>query len=150
MKTKNGKRVVTKLSLIMDMLDIGMPVNEIAKTAKTTPGYVNFVRSRMRNALKDAAGAVKPKGSTNTRTSILDDAKEIIYGDREKTYGAPDKNLNRIAALWSAYAGVNFNANDVCLMMVLLKAARLINDPTHRDSLTDMCGYAALMERIQK
>jgi hypothetical protein len=82
--------------------------------------------------------------------SILDEAKEIIYGDREKTYGAPDKNLNMIADLWAAYKGVDFTAEDVCQMMILLKVARLANDPRHRDSQIDLCGYAALMERIQK
>ena len=90
--------------------------------------------------------AIKPE----MPKSILDEAREIIYGDREKTYGAPDKNLAKIAALWTAYTGFNLNANDVCLMMILLKVARLTNDATHRDSLTDLCGYAALMERIQK
>jgi len=38
----------------------------------------------------------------------------------------------------------------VCQMMILLKVARLANDPRHRDSQIDLCGYAALMERIQK
>ena len=85
-----------------------------------------------------------------TPSSILDEAKEIIYGDREKTYGAPDKNLNMIAELWGAYHGVLFTAEDVCNMMILLKVARLANDPKHRDSQIDLCGYAALMERIQK
>jgi hypothetical protein len=35
-------------------------------------------------------------------------------------------------------------------MMTLLKAARLGNDVTHRDSLVDAAGYLALLERIQK
>lgn len=82
--------------------------------------------------------------------SILDEAQEIIYGDREKTYGAPDKNLKMIGDLWAAYSGVPFTAEDVCNMMILLKVARLANDPKHRDSQVDLCGYAALMERIQK
>tara|TARA_R110000868_G_scaffold366167_1_gene629078 strand:+ start:537 stop:803 length:267 start_codon:yes stop_codon:yes gene_type:complete len=85
-----------------------------------------------------------------TPSSILDEAKEIIYGDREKTYGAPDKNLKMIGDLWTAYKGVGFSAEDVCQMMILLKVARLANDPKHRDSQIDLCGYAALMERIQK
>ena len=84
------------------------------------------------------------------KPSILDEAQEIIYGDREKTYGAPDKNLKMIGDLWTAYSGVPFTAEDVCNMMILLKVARLANDPKHRDSQVDLCGYAALMERIQK
>ena len=88
--------------------------------------------------------------------SILDEAKDIIYGDREKTYGAPDKNLKAIAGYWANHLHTRFGVyhdvtpEDVCIMMVLLKAARLGNDITHRDSQVDAVGYLALMERIQK
>ena len=38
-------------------------------------------------------------------TNILEDAYNIIYGDREKTYGHPSKNLSTIAVMWKAYLG---------------------------------------------
>lgn len=87
--------------------------------------------------------------------SVLDEAKEIIYGDREKTYGHPSKNLEVIARMWSAYlkaTGVTcaLDPQDIAVMMVLLKAARLGNDPSHRDSIVDICGYAALVERCKE
>lgn len=88
--------------------------------------------------------------------SVLQAAHNIIYGDREKTYGAPAKNLNVIADYWSVHLNakhgtdLQLTAEDVCGMMILLKQARLANDPTHIDSLTDICGYAALQERVQK
>lgn len=89
--------------------------------------------------------------------SILKEANAIIYGDREKTYGHPSKNLNTIATMWSAYMlakqaerGSLFTAKDVATMMILLKAARLANNPDHRDSLVDICGYAALVERCDE
>ena len=89
-----------------------------------------------------------------TAKSVLDEAKEIIYGDREKTYGKPSKNLECIAQMWNAYLksmGSNeLEAKDVACMMVLLKTARLANDPTHRDSIVDICGYAALVERCDE
>ena len=109
-------------------------------------------RQTVKSMLRQSYEArVKPRIRMQaTPTSILDEAKEIIYGDREKTYGAPDKNLKMIGDLWTAYKGVGFSAEDVCQMMILLKVARLANDPKHRDSQIDLCGYAALMERIQK
>jgi hypothetical protein len=82
--------------------------------------------------------------------SVLDEAKDIIYGDREKTYGKPSKNLETIAVFWSEYIGTKLSAKDVAVMMVLLKAARLRNDITHRDSVVDICGYAALIERCDE
>jgi len=83
--------------------------------------------------------------------NILEEAQTIIYGDREQTYGSPSKNLQQIADLWSVYLGntTALTCEDVCNMMILLKVARLQNQPTHRDSQVDICGYAALMERIQ-
>ena len=87
--------------------------------------------------------------------SILKEANTIIYGDREKTYGHPSKNLQTIAVMWNAYIKAKPNqehltAKDVAAMMVLLKTARLANNPEHRDSLVDICGYAALIERCDE
>jgi len=103
-----------------------------------------------------ANGAKPPIRMQAQPVSILDDAREIIYGDREKTYGSPDKNLVAIAGYWSNHILTRFGVHhaitgsDVCIMMTLLKAARLGNDITHRDSLVDAVGYLALLERIQK
>lgn len=90
--------------------------------------------------------------------SVLTEAHELIYGDREKVYGTPDKNLNTIAAYWTAHLRAaeliapedSITVDDVCTMMILLKTARLATSPNHHDSLVDVAGYAALMERVQK
>lgn len=94
--------------------------------------------------------AIKPK------VSVLEEAQTIIYGDREKTYGHPAKNLKTIANMWSAYmnnmddGNFNITAKDVAAMMMLVKVARFANDPSHRDNLVDVCGYAALIERCDE
>lgn len=91
--------------------------------------------------------------------TVLHEAERIIYGDREMTYGHPSKNLWTIARLWTAYVdaasdnalqGKEFTAKDVALMMILVKTARLANNDSHRDSVVDICGYAALMERCDE
>ena len=90
-------------------------------------------------------------------TSILSEAHSIIYGDRERTYGSPAKNLETIAAYWTAHLRARgfmadssvLSADDVAIMMTGLKLARLANDVEHRDSQVDACGYLALLERIQ-
>ena len=88
--------------------------------------------------------------------SILNEAHKVIYGDRERTYGDPSKNLRCIADYWSVHLkhkyGANFQVNidDVCQMMIMLKQARLINDPKNRDGKVDTCGYQALMDRCQR
>lgn len=89
--------------------------------------------------------------------NILEEAQSIIYGDREKTYGHPSVNLDNIAKFWTIYLNAKFNATktelkaeDVATMMTLLKIARLMNQPDHRDSLVDAAGYLALIERIKE
>lgn len=89
--------------------------------------------------------------------TILDQAAAIVDRDREQTYGSPAKNLNTIAAFWSAWLRArglltplaNLNYEDVACMMVLLKMGRLSNDPTHVDSSVDACGYLYLLEKIR-
>lgn len=90
-----------------------------------------------------------------TQISVLEEAAQIVDGDREQTYGSPSRNLETIAQFWTVYlrrkygSPVDLTVDDVCQLMILVKQSRLINDPTHRDSLVDVCGYARLQERCQ-
>lgn len=90
--------------------------------------------------------------------SVLTKAHNIIYGDREKTYGTPSGNLQTIADYWTIHLRrkhhltedeLKLDVDDVCGMMILMKQARLANTPDHLDSLVDICGYAALQERCK-
>lgn len=86
--------------------------------------------------------------------TVLDKARELIYGDREQAYGSPDKNFYCIAKMWSAYLSSKYDmemtldARDVCYLMNLLKVARLANKPDHEDSVVDGIGYLAISERV--
>jgi hypothetical protein len=81
--------------------------------------------------------------------TILEEAEELVNGDRQKDYGDAKENLQRIADFWSIYLNKQVYANDVCAMMRLLKEARLIHSPDHRDSLVDIAGYVALTEKLK-
>ena len=91
-----------------------------------------------------------------TENTILEAAAAIVDGDRERTHGDPGRNLRTIASLWTSWlrarswTGPDLTMDDAALMMVLLKTARLANDPTHRDSQVDACGYLRLLERTQQ
>lgn len=82
--------------------------------------------------------------------SILQEAQRIIHGQRNKDYGHPRENFKNIADLWAAYLGWEINPMDVALMMVLMKVARLETGNYHRDSVTDIAGYAGTIERLQE
>ena len=78
------------------------------------------------------------------RSDILDEAKIIITGDRQKAYGPAKDNFQKIASLWSVYLGKVVDVNDVANMMILLKVARSLGPSWKDDNYIDICGYAAL------
>ena len=84
---------------------------------------------------------------TMRRYEVLSKASDLINGDRENEHGQPKHNFRWIARMWSGYLTQSITPTDVCVMMVLLKAARLrhkLND----DSFVDMAGYAALGSEV--
>ena len=78
--------------------------------------------------------------------NILQEAGEIVCGDRHDDYGHPMANHSRTAAMWSAYLGIEINARQVCWMNVLQKASRDAHH-TKRDNLVDGAGYLENAER---
>lgn len=94
-----------------------------------------------------------PTMRASTAATLLTEAEEIIYGDREQTHGEPSKNLRAIAGIWTSILqsllkdDVRISEQLVCLMMAGLKLARASNKPSHREHALDTVGYMALMER---
>lgn len=81
------------------------------------------------------------------RSGILEEASNLISGERHEEYGDAKENFDRIAGYWNAHLGlINFiSARDVAAMMVLLKISRLHGDgPKDVDTYVDICGYAAI------
>lgn len=87
-----------------------------------------------------------------TRADILHAAEKCVCGQREQDYGTPEDNFETIAELWETYlsracvdeAGcVHIDANDVAMMMALLKIARIAAGGGKADSWIDLAGYAA-------
>lgn len=84
--------------------------------------------------------------------SILTEANELIHGQRAKDYGHPTVNFQRIADLWNSYLRYSttpeITPQDTAVMMILLKIARLQQNPENHDSLVDIAGYAGTIERL--
>lgn len=81
--------------------------------------------------------------------ALLDDASGFVTSERSRYYGAPTVNHERIAALWNEWltkggteSAQPITATDAAMMMLLLKVARLMQSPDHRDSVADIIGYA--------
>lgn len=89
------------------------------------------------------------KPGTATRELILAEAARIVTTDREQQYSSPEDSFGLIADLWTSYfsaAGENtvkFYADNVAMMMALLKIARIATGHYKEDSYIDACGYIA-------
>lgn len=81
----------------------------------------------------------------NIDPTIAVDAVRLVDGDRQKQYGSPESNLQRIAGLWSAYLDVKVTPEDVSHMMVLLKVSRA-KAGYKRDTSVDVVGYTLLAD----
>ncbi len=83
----------------------------------------------------------KPQNEQTTTEDVLEEALRITKGDRNASYGPPDQDFTRTAAIWSALKGVTFEAREVALFMIALKLSR----ETHqrkRDNWVDIAGYS--------
>ena len=59
--------------------------------------------------------------------NILEQAKELVVGDRQEDYGDKLTNHENIAALWSIFLRKKLTAHDVAMCMALVKVARLMH-----------------------
>lgn len=98
-----------------------------------------------------------PTDTPTTRAEILDAAKKIVTGEREKQYGSPEDNFAVIARFWEVYlsercvgggAEVTLNPDDVAMLMALMKVARIMTGTFKGDSYIDACGYLACAAEI--
>ena len=107
----------------------------------------------------EADHAAAYAATTPAPETILEEATRIVNNARRNQYGHPKNNFAVIAAMWNAYLDnrkrrhaargdtldgpFRLESVDVAHMMALMKLARLSEDPAHRDSMVDVCGYEA-------
>lgn len=91
------------------------------------------------------------------RENLLNRARDIVNGERDVTYGAPEDSFGTIAELWQSYLSArqerierqdtrerDLGADDVAIMLALIKIARMATGGTgHSDNWVDLAGYAA-------
>lgn len=87
--------------------------------------------------------------TTPERVNILNEAADLIVGQRQEDYGTPEENFGRMAELVNIHIRKNLETNtplsprQIAELMILLKISRTINSPT-RDSYVDIGGYAGI------
>ena len=79
--------------------------------------------------------------------SILDEAKRLVCGDRQASYGPPDQDFARTAGMINSLfrdylkKGCEFKPKDVASIMILIKLSRNRHQ-NKRDNPVDITGYA--------
>lgn len=86
------------------------------------------------------------------RASALDEARQLITGDRNNSYGPPTEDFRRTAEMATSFgfrfvghadgAPEDLEPHHVAIFMMLLKLSRLAWTPGKRDSWVDAAGYA--------
>lgn len=98
---------------------------------------------------------MKVKGEWNEHASVREHvlwmARHLIVEDRHDQYGPAAVNFAKIANLWNAYLGLGdclLSPEDVAMMMVLFKCARIRANNDHQDNFIDAAGYVALASEM--
>ena len=88
-----------------------------------------------------------------TRDELLEEAKTLINGPRAEQYGSALINHERIATIWNVLLQRKLlnkiTPEEVTMMMIGLKLARLSQDVDQNDTWIDIIGYAALGGEIK-
>ncbi len=84
-----------------------------------------------------------------SRENIIKHVEKCIMNDRQNTYGTPEDNFQKITDYWNTYLNIKddtfkLTKQDVAIMMVLLKVARMGTSPNHLDNFVDAAGYSII------
>ena len=113
-----------------------------SNSVSAIPGEYNFYAIPLNVTLP--AGYTPP----DTTTDVLEEARDLIRGDRAESYGEARASFQRIADFWSTYKGVQFTPKDVASMMILLKISRGVTS-AKRDNWVDIIGYGTLGSEME-
>ena len=87
--------------------------------------------------------------------AMLHRAEALINGERQQDYGDKLQNFSQIAMLFQGVLatklrpGSAITPEDVALLMMQVKIARLAKSPDHSDSVLDIAGYAGCYDKLQ-
>ena len=88
--------------------------------------------------------------------SLLQRAESTITGQRQTDYGDKRQNFTQIAMMLQGLLAPKLlptsriTPEDVALIMIMVKAARLAKSPDHNDSWLDIAGYAGCADILQE
>jgi hypothetical protein len=125
---------------------IGMPVALIEDVLVDEGEDITFIFNphEGRRSLARLFGLAEQQESTD---SILDEAHELVHGDRGEDYGHPLDDFSKTALIWSAIFGIPVEPEQVALGMIGVKMSREINK-AKRDNRVDGAGYFETLDMV--
>lgn len=108
--------------------------------------------SRTRIPLPPQLGGCIPTGPvehSDKPENILKEADRLTSTARNADYGTPLDNFTQTALLINAAFGTNFTAEDIGLILILVKVSRHRNRAKH-DNLVDIAGYARTIQMVEE
>lgn len=137
-------------------LDTGkVPHNRRASDStpnETTIAAMQEARAIARTTSHSGVEIPMPTG----KIGMLQRAHLLINGDRQSDYGDKLQNFSQIAMLFQGTLATKLlpdatiTAEDVALLMIQVKIARLAKSPDHKDSILDVAGYAGCYDMLQE
>jgi hypothetical protein len=86
------------------------------------------------------------RGLAMRAEDLLDQAASVV-ATRRSTYGQPNDLFEHVAKRWSLVLGIGVTPGQAILCLIDLKVARLVHDPWHLDSMTDIAATPAVWRR---
>ncbi|MDB4312198.1 DUF6378 domain-containing protein [bacterium] len=78
--------------------------------------------------------------------SILQKALDLVNGQRKADYGSFSDNVERMQVMLNAMTGNVYTRHDIHAFFMALKLCRTDRTSWTDDTLTDLCGYAHLIQ----
>lgn len=92
---------------------------------------------------------VETKEPVKEIQSILLEAEKIVNGDRNDQYGDPNIAFAEYKNILHSTFGIELSESDICKVLMSIKLGRL-KHKYKRDSIVDLCGYAEILNRLEK
>lgn len=117
------------------------------------PDWVTLAESEpeddFESALAEVISRLAEELSDFDSDSILEEAQEILEGDRESDYGDPVANFNRISRIASSILNETITPEQCVVVMMAVKLSR--EQYKHkRDNLVDLVAYTEIYNRIKE
>jgi hypothetical protein len=83
------------------------------------------------------------------KTTILQEATEIVTGIRQQDYRHARESFAKIATIATVLTGKDLSPQDCCKVLMAVKLTRE-SFQHKRDNLVDLCGYAHLLQELEQ